>query len=239
MHTSNLIKKLSMATAGAAFVALGATLVNASVANAAIFALDNSHSWATGSDTLESVLGFDMVEVPNDPLQAEFSFISTLSSPLGSLTFNPVVEKRDIGSSWQTWSHGYDEEVYFTGNSTNFMNISLPSNIAAFDLYVEPNNFFTFQIEVIASNGSATTLTQNVQGFRGAKYFGFYTTDGDIISHIKITAPQAALGLAAGEFRMASSQPVPEPASALGLLLVITLGAGSALKIGRGKRERE
>ncbi len=223
-----------MATASAAFVALSTALANQPDANAAIFSLNDSHSWATGTDTIERVLGFKMVRVPDDSHHADLQFISTLASPLGNLTFTSPVQKRNVPETWETWTHGYDGSVYFTGG-IHFMNIDLPARIGAFDLYVEPNRLAIFDIEVTAVDGIITTVTQAVRGDSGAKYYGFYTTDGDVISGIRVLAPRAAEGFAAGEFRLASvpkPKQVPEPSSNLGVISIGLLGLLSATGLG-------
>ena len=223
MKTLTTIKKLSMTAAGATFVALGVTFAHTTAANAAIVALDDSNSWVSpGTNTLTN-LGFNMVTVP-DPSLAAFTNVTTLSSPLGNLTFTPSVNYRKIGSGWTSWSHGYTGEVYYSNGATSIQ-IDLPASIAAFDLYVEPEPFNIFNITVTAQNGTTTSLTQPVDGNAGAKYFGFYGTGGDLIDKITVSS---SVDFAVGQLRLA--KPVPEPASVLGLLTIGVLGAGSVLK---------
>ncbi|MEW5856857.1 MAG: PEP-CTERM sorting domain-containing protein [Cyanobacteriota bacterium] len=227
------MKKLSMTAAGVAWISVGGMCANAPPLKAAILAVDNSGSWATGSDTL-SKLGFNMVQVANSS-EPEFSIISTLSSPLGNLTFSPLVQKMNINSGWTTWSHGYTGEVYFSGWNVVTTTITLPTGISAFDLYVEPNLFGLFDIAVTGINGTSTTLLQTVNGLLGAKYFGFYATEGDLLSTIKITdlSNGAALGFGMAEFRLASrtvaAVPVPESSFGLGILAFGALGSISWL----------
>jgi len=229
------MKVLSALALGTACSISLSFIASAPAAKAAIFSVPDSGSWVPpGTNTLSN-LGFNMVEVPNDPSQPEFSFISTLSSPLGNLTFSPEVQKRDVPESWQTWSHGYNEEVYFSGFNVATTTITLPFGIGAFDLYVEPNNFNLFEIAVTAMDGTTTTLSQEVNGFGGAKYFGFYATDEDMLATITVTDQSggAAGGFAVGELRLAAKavpEAVPEPASTLGVLAFGVLGAGSLLK---------
>ncbi|MBE9170152.1 PEP-CTERM sorting domain-containing protein [Pleurocapsales cyanobacterium LEGE 06147] len=227
-----MTQKLPIATLGAAFIAIGSAFVNTPSANAAIFSLDDSHSWATGSDTLGSILGFSMVNVP-DPELTPLTSVTTLFSPLGDLTFSPEIQYRQIGSTWKTWSGGYQGEVY-SSDGKDSITINLPSNIAAFDFYVQPNEFSLYEITVTAASttGATTSLLQEVLGDGGAKYFGFYTTGQDLISNITVTANSKAAGFGIGELYLASaaSKPVPEPASVLGLLAFGLFGAASTLK---------
>jgi PEP-CTERM motif-containing protein len=218
----NIKKNSPIAYAGAIIlpVVTALTVAQAPAAKAAIIAVDDSGSWITGTNTIANQ-GYDLVTVPNGS-EPEFSIISTLSSSLGDLTFSPEVDKRFVGSNWATWSNGYTGEVYFSQGSSS-LTITLPSAISAFDFYAEPNLFDTFEIVATAQNGVSTTLSQLVNGDSGAKYFGFYATDGDLISSITITDPSGnADGFAVGQLRLATS--VPEPATMLGLLTVASFG---------------
>lgn len=227
MKASAFMKKLSMITAGVTFITLG-SLANAPPVKAAIIAIDDSGSWATGTDTLAN-LGFNMVTVPDSP-EAELSSVSTLSSPFGNLTFSPTVEKRYIGSSWTTWSHGHMGEVYYSGANVVTTKIKLPFGISAFDLYVEPDMFSTYKITVTVIDSSLATLTQEINGFGGAKYFGFYATNGGVLSSVTITdrTGGAANGFAMAEFRLAARE-IPETSSVLGILTFCALGVRSRL----------
>jgi hypothetical protein len=216
---------------GTALIVLGSGFVNTPITHAAIFSLDDSHSWATGSNTLGS-LGFSMVNVP-DPELMPLTSVTNLFSPLGDLTFSPEVQYRQVGDTWKTWSGGYLGEVY-SSNGKDSITINLPSNIAAFDFYVQPNEFSLYDIIVTAATttGATTSLLQEVLGDGGAKYFGFYTTGKDLISTITVsTNSSKAAGFGIAELYLASaSQSVPEPASVLGLLTFGLVGAASTFK---------
>lgn len=227
MVTPNVMKKLSMTAAGVAFIALGSAFAKTPSAEAAILSVDNSGSWITGANTISN-LGFNMVTVPNDlSVPGGNTPVTTLSSPLGNLTFSPEVQKVYIGSGWATWSNGYTGEVYSNAGATT-TTITLPFGIGAFDLYVEPNTFNLFEIAVRAVNGTTTTLSQLVDGLGGAQYFGFYSTDGDSISSITVSDRSGgnAGGFAMAQMRLAAKS-VPEPASTLGLLAFCAIAAGS------------
>ncbi|HEY9634587.1 MAG TPA: PEP-CTERM sorting domain-containing protein [Coleofasciculaceae cyanobacterium] len=227
------LKKLSMAVAGAAFVSLGAAYVNPSAANAAIVAVGDSGSWTTGSNTLANQ-GFNMVTLPKSSA-TELSSFSTLGSPFGNLNFSSPVEKRVIGSSWNTWSNGYTGEVYYNKGAST-LEIALPPDIVAFDLYVEPEVFDFFEIAVTAMNGvtSTATLSQRVTGDSGAKYFGFYATGGDLIKSITLIDKSggAANGFSIAQLRVS---PVPEPFTIGGSLLAVCFGWGMRKKLASSK----
>jgi hypothetical protein len=214
---THLVNTLLALTTGAI------TLTNISGANAAIVAVGAADSWITGTNTLSN-LGFNMVTVP-DPALPESSSVTTLSSPVGDLTFGTPTSYLTIGNGWASWSNGYTGEVYFSEPESN--TITLTGGITAFDFYLEPNIFDLFQVTVTAQDG--TTITQDVNGSGGAEYFGFYGTAGSLISSVTISAPNSG-GFAVGQIRLAGTPNVPEPASVLGILAIGILGTGSALK---------
>ena len=222
------MRKLSTVAAGIAFVFLG-TITNASAASAAIFSVDDSGSWITGSNEL-SRLNFNMILVPDSSV-AEGTSVGQVSSPLGILTFSPQVQKDYIGKQhlWATWSNGYTGEVYDNLGAVS-TTITLPPDSSAFDLYVEPNFYGQdYDIAVTAKDGTVATLMQPVNASGGAKYFGFYATDEDAISSITVIDKSgiADNGFAVGQLRLATElrKTAPEPTSILGLL-AIGVGTG-------------
>ena len=126
-------------------------------------------------------------------------------SPIpGNLTTAASVNKRTIGSGWATWSHGYTGVVYYSnGASTIVMN--LPPSTGAFYFYAEPNNFASYIISAVTDSGvSSGNIT--VQGNSGANGYAFYTTAGESILTITVTAAQGASGFAIGEFGISAAQ---------------------------------
>lgn len=221
-------QQLASTMASTALSSLLAISGSSGTARAAIIGVSDSGSWINGSNALANQ-GLNMMLVPNDPTQASFEQVSALSSPLGSLSFSPSVSKRIVGKlipptepnpiyEWHTWSNGYTGEVYFTGGG-NTLTIELPSAIAGFDLYIEPNAFDVFTIEVTASNPqSSSLLLQEANGNGGAAYFGFYTNQPhDWLTSISITAPADAQGFAIGQLRF-GSRAIPTPALLPGLV---------------------
>ena len=114
------------------------------------------------------------------------------------------------------WSHGYTGQVYvpeaYAGIET--LLITMPADVCAFYLYVEPNTFDLFWIECIANEGLADEVSSGqvmVNGSEGATYFGFFCDAGSHIETIRVNADPAAVGFAVGEFGMFCS-PTCEPA---------------------------
>jgi hypothetical protein len=204
----------------ASIAAIGFTAIATLNANAAIVTVDDSGSWINGTNALEN-LGFSLVSVPNG-LEAFETNLSTLSSSLGDIEFSPSVKKQQVGTTWKTWSNGYQGEVYFTNEATT-LDLKLP-NLVAFDFYAEPNVQTPFKISAIAQSGTATNvLDQIVNGNAGAKYYGFYSDDPlDPIQSIRITSDQGSKGFAVAQFRGATAT-VPSPALLPGM---IALGFG-------------
>ena len=80
--------------------------------------------------------------------------------------------------------------------------LTLPPRTYAFYFYAEPNLFGEYQISAIADDG--TTISQNVVGASGARYYGFYACScRTTLAYIEIEADPAASGFAVGEFGIA------------------------------------
>ncbi|MBW4439743.1 MAG: PTPA-CTERM sorting domain-containing protein [Plectolyngbya sp. WJT66-NPBG17] len=217
MTTSKQNKTITIAL----LAAVSFTMIANLKANAAIITVNDSGSWINGADTLANQ-GFDLISIPNGT-EAFETDLSTLSSPLGDIGFSPSVKKQQIGTTWLTWSNGYQGEVYFT-NTALTLDLKLP-NLAAFDFYAEPNLQNPFTISAIAQSGEVSdVLSQVVNGNAGAKYFGFYSDDPlDPIQSIRITADPDSRGFAIAQMRGATAT-VPTP-----LLLPGIIGLGLSL----------
>lgn len=236
MTTSTLNRTFSGLVAGAALLATGATFVSAGTAHAAMFAVGDAGRWGTGGENTISNLGFDMVSVPDNPaIPGDFTPLTQLSSPSNTLSFSNTVDKAYVGTDWARLENSrfnLGSDVYFNGEG-NTTTISFAKPVAAFDFVLETNSLapMLFNMEVTASGSVTQTLSQNLQGDVGGRYFGFYTTGTDLISSITINAPSGANGFAIGEIRLGDvSKQVPEPASTLGLLALGAAGMGSMLK---------
>jgi hypothetical protein len=97
--------------------------------------------------------------------------------------------------------------------------LTLPDNTGAFYFYAEPNPFSVWTITATAQDG--TLVSQDVDGSSGASYFGFYGTDGSLLSSIAITS---SVDFAIGEFGIAAGSGAPV-VPAPGAILLGTLGA--------------
>jgi hypothetical protein len=137
--------------------------------------------------------------------------------------FSASVEKRQVGYGWATWSHSATPHIVVVSGST--ITIDLPVNVGAFDFYMEPNVFQSFTMTATADDG--TTVSQTVDGYYGAKYFGFAGTGGSTIDSITINLKDSTT-FAIGEMRIAA---VPLPGAAwLGFALMGGLGVVGAAR---------
>jgi hypothetical protein len=154
------------------------------------------------------------------------SNVTSVASPLGgTLDFSVPMARGQIGWSWGTWSHGYTGDMYYTNGATA-ITMSMPAGTGAFYFYAEPNPFSVWEIVATAQDG--TVVSQNVNGYGGAAYYGFYGTAGDLISSIAVTSSQ---DFAVGEFGIADASVVPLP----GAVLLGCMGLGYAgLRLRRG-----
>lgn len=184
--------------------------------------------------------GYNMSAFPTDTLNPvyplSFLDVTTVPGPGGSLTFDqPLTHDLagDINTGWATWSHGYTGDVYDTVGAANpnSVTISLPNSTYAFDFYIEPTPFLSFDITATAQDG--TFITETVLGQGGASGYGFYTTAGWTLTSIAINAP--GTDFAVGEFGInVGSTGVPEGGSTLcyALLGLLPL-CGLALRLNR------
>lgn len=218
---------MSIKTIGAvAISAVAITLSCVSAVNAAIIGVNDEGRWGAGGLNTISNLGFNMTSVPNNPsIPGGFTPLQQISASSNTLSFSNTAYKAYVGSDWAQLAGSRfttGAPVYFNGGANTFT-ITLAQAIAAFDLVIETNSLapIAFNIQTTAfGNNVNQALTQSMLGSVGGKYFGFYGTDGDLISSITITAPSGAQGFAVGEFRLGSSpvESIPTPALLPGLI---------------------
>lgn len=189
-------------------------LAGATTASAAIIGIDG------GTGAPAATLGsYTMTPFAPDG-RDDYAEVTSVDSPLGgSVDFDTVTSLRRIGDGWSTWSHGYTGDIYYTNGATT-LTLALPASTGAFYFYAEPNPFDTFLITAMAQDG--TTVNQNVSGDAGAAYFGFYGTEGSLLSSITITSN---VDFAVGEFGIALGSGAPA-VPAPGAILLGALGTG-------------
>lgn len=156
--------------------------------------------------------------------QVPDSTILSTGNPLflpsgGTLTFNKDLEGRQVPGSWNTWSGGKTPAVLFLDEETAVNTVIGTFNApqAAFGLEMEPNNFSTFNVTLLLSDGSS--LTQLVDGDGGAKFFGWAA--GAITSFTQ-SCETGCEGFATGEIVQGTQRTgsVPSPST------LILIGSG-------------
>jgi hypothetical protein len=192
-------------------------LLVATGAHAAIIGVDT-----VGTAAPPATLGpYLMTPFPDDP-RPNGGTVTSVPAPLwGQVDFDKDMTHVEIGAGWATWSHGYQGDVYYTFESD--VTLTLPSGTAAFYLYAEPNPFSVWRITATAQDG--TSISQDVHGDSGAKYYGFYGTGGDMVATIKVECDTA---FAVGEFGIAQ---IPEPTT------LALCGAGLVALLRRRRRK--
>src|SRR5262245_34959991 len=86
--------------------------------------------------------GTVVTEIPGSPV------------PGTTLTADIPLLKLNIGSGWQTWSHGYKGPVFATFQESE-VTLTTP-HTRAFYAYVEPNNFNVFNVTVTTDIGGTS-----------------------------------------------------------------------------------
>jgi hypothetical protein len=163
-----------------------------------------------GTGAPPSTLGpYTMTAFGADPqpvCPAEGSIVTGVTDPAGTIGFTPALRHdRATISCWATWSHGYRGDVYDNTSAADptQITITLPTGTRAFYFYAEPNVFDVFNVTATAQDGT-TSGPVPVQGNSGAQYFGFYATGTLNLASITVTTTADALGLAVGEFGIAT-----------------------------------
>lgn len=164
-----------------------------------------------------------------DP-QSENASVTSVASPLGgTVDFSITMTHEIVGSSWETWSHGYTGDVYYT-QGIQSITLTLPANTTAFYFYAEPKASATYTITAATPNPMnpmyPMSIFQEVNGDGGASGFAFFINNvSGTISSINISCGDPT-GFAIGEFGIYT---IPEPAT------ICLLGIGALSLIRRKK----
>jgi lysophospholipase L1-like esterase len=129
--------------------------------------------------------------------------VSDVPGPTGDVTFSEPLTHRVVGIDWNTWSHDYTGDVYYSATAGS-VTLTLPSKTRAFYLYAEPNTYDTFNMSATASDDTSSGNIP-VAGEHGARYFGFYSPGTAYISSVTLTSNDDSAGFAIGEFGIARS----------------------------------
>ncbi len=141
---------------------------------------------------------FSMIPFPLDA-RPSLSNYTNVPGPNGDVLFNIPMNKRIPGVSWTPgWSHGYTGPIYWS-MSAQSVTMAMPPNTVAFYFYGEPNIHATFTFTAVAQDNSSSGPI-SVAGAGGAKYFGFYSTNGVPLVSISVSVAGNSAGFAVGEF---------------------------------------
>jgi hypothetical protein len=162
---------------------------------------------------------YTMLPFGPDPEPAGYTTVQTVTGPTGEVVFSRAGQHAIVGRDWGTWSHGYTGDVYYFPMAAiadqqapafwDQVTLTLPPETVAFYLYVEPNAFGTYAVEV--SVPQATSGPVMVSGRSGATCFAFYSA-GALLSQVTVAVDGYAGGFAIGEFGVAQGAPVAEQA---------------------------
>ncbi len=161
---------------------------------------------------------YTMTPFPTDA-RPFFTNVTSVPSPNGgAVTFGAPLSHRGVpGNGWDNWSNGYTGDVYCStasctggtpGPGEETVTMTLPANTVAFYFYAEADVDGTFQFTATAQDGTTSGAT-SVTTPNGAKYFGFYGTPTDPLVSVTVTTNITELGLAVGEFGIATQAPPP------------------------------
>lgn len=151
---------------------------------------------------------YTMMPFQADSQSAGYMPVSSVESPLGGfVVFDSPLLHAVTPGEWLTWSHDYNGDVYYTASNQS-ITMTMPQGTSAFYFYAQPNSLSLHSISANASDGInvGVEINQDVEGYQGASYYGFYGTDGSMVSSITVTCE--TMDFAIGEFGIAS---VPAP----------------------------
>jgi hypothetical protein len=168
-------------------------------AEAAVACNELSFDGSPGTGPPPSTLGPYTMTAFGPDSTPESQPVSGVSDPAGTIGFSSDLTHLRVPTTWATWSHGYEGDVYFTQTGSS-VTMTVPSGTKAFAFYAEPNTFSSYTVEAIAQDGTSSEPI-DIQGNSGARYFGFYGTGSQTVASVEITASDPA-GFAVGEFQI-------------------------------------
>ncbi len=168
-------------------------------AEAAVECASLTYSEGPGTGAPPSVLGGHPMTAFSPDDRPLYQLVSDVPDPAGTISFASPLSHHRVQDGWATWSHGYLGDVYFTGDGgEKEVEITVPTGTKAFSFYVEPNTFARFTAEAIADDGTSSEAVE-IEGYAGARYFGFAGVAGRTVSSITVKASDP-MGFAIGEF---------------------------------------
>lgn len=126
------------------------------------------------------------------------------------------VQKRTVGESWTSWSHGYAGPVFYTVPLDPPLTLTI-APAKAFYVYVEPAAFGRPFAVTVVTNAGGSSGPVFVDAVGGATGFAFYTTAGESITSVTIDADPNAEGFAFAELGLGihgAGTPSPTPTAA-------------------------
>jgi hypothetical protein len=167
-----------------------------------------------------------------------FSEVMDVPSPLGGLVGfdEPMTHTRAGLIGWSSWSHGYAGDVYFTTNHPPGLSRTLDltqamdpelGGVAAFRLSIAPHvsDLVSFTLVATSLDGEVAQVHVVVEQFSQGRWLGFYTTDDDVITSVRVETLRAFGTFGIAEFAIAA---IPEPGTLVLLLTFLTFaGVGS------------
>jgi len=159
-------------------------------------AFDLSPGTAAPPDTL---CGYMMTPFADDP-RPTLEDVDFVESPCGwgQIDFSIPLNHRKIGDGWNSWSHGYTGDVYYSNGAAS-VTITLPPGSCAFYFYVEPNPYDVIQFTAETADGTSSgSFSADGQG--GAAYVGVCCDD---IQTVTISTDDGVTDFAIGEFGIA------------------------------------
>ena len=151
---------------------------------------------------------YTMIPFQDDSQSAGYTPVSSVESPLGGfVVFNSSLLHAVTPGEWLTWSHDYNGDIYYTASNQS-VTMTMPQGTSAFYFYAQPNSFSLHTISANTSDGINfdIEINQDVEGYQGASYYGFYGTEGSVVFSVTVTCEMADFAI--GEFGIAS---VPAP----------------------------